>query len=65
MRDKFSFSRINPRQREGLQQNSKTIKKFRVERFVASPLPHRSVRADFPHTVPLLMVSLPVGPVYT
>ena len=26
---------------------------FRVERFVASPLPHRPGRADFPHPVPL------------
>lgn len=24
---------------------------FRVERFVTSPLPHRPVRAAFPHTV--------------
>ncbi|MDZ7692697.1 MAG: hypothetical protein U5K69_16490 [Balneolaceae bacterium] len=31
---------------------------FRVERFVTSPLPHRPVRADFPHTVPLNLVSL-------
>jgi hypothetical protein len=28
------------------------IPSFRVERFVASPLPHRPVRADFLHTVP-------------
>jgi|GEM_PF-3363938 len=27
---------------------------FRVERFVTSPLPHRPVRAAFPHTVPLI-----------
>lgn len=32
--------------------------KFRVERFVTSPLPHRPVRAAFPHTVPLKSVSL-------
>lgn len=31
---------------------------FRVERLVASPLPHRPVRADFPHTVPPKPVSL-------
>ncbi len=31
---------------------------LRVEQFVASPLPHRPVRADFPHTVPLKPVSL-------
>jgi len=30
----------------------------RVERLITSPLPHRSVRADFPHTVPLKLVSL-------
>jgi hypothetical protein len=34
------------------------LKPFRVERFVASPLPHRSVPAAFPHTVPLFTVSL-------
>jgi APA family basic amino acid/polyamine antiporter len=37
------------------------ISGFRVERFVTSPLPHRPVRADFPHTVPLFMVSLKVS----
>ena len=31
---------------------------FRVERIVTSPLPHRPVRAAFPHTVPLKSVSL-------
>ena len=31
---------------------------FRVERIVTSPLPHRPVRADFPHTVPLKLDSL-------
>jgi hypothetical protein len=31
---------------------------FRVERFVTSPLPHRPVRAAFPHTVPLNSASL-------
>ena len=31
---------------------------FRVERFVTSPLPHRPVLADFPHTVPLKLVLL-------
>ncbi|MFH1159675.1 MAG: hypothetical protein V1733_01840, partial [bacterium] len=31
---------------------------FRVERFVTSPLPHRSGRADFPHPVPHLTDSL-------
>jgi hypothetical protein len=31
---------------------------FRVERFVTSPLPHRPVRAAFPHTVPLKSDSL-------
>ena len=30
----------------------------RVERIVASPLPHRPVRVDFPHTVPPFTVSL-------
>jgi len=35
-----------------------TEKGFRVERFVTSPLPHRSGRAELPHPVPLLMVSL-------
>ena len=30
----------------------------RVERIVTSPLPHRSVRAVFPHTVPPITVSL-------
>ncbi|HEX6430143.1 MAG TPA: hypothetical protein VF008_20755, partial [Niastella sp.] len=34
---------------------------FRVERFVASPLPHRPVRAAFLHTVPPFTVSLKVG----
>jgi hypothetical protein len=29
----------------------------RVERFVTSPLPHRSVRAELPHTVPLNLAS--------
>jgi hypothetical protein len=32
--------------------------KLRVERFVTSPLPHRPVRAAFPHTVPLNRGSL-------
>ena len=31
---------------------------FRVERFVTLPLPHRPVRAAFPHTVPLKSASL-------
>ena len=34
---------------------------FRVERFVTSPLPHRPVRADFPHTVPLSVNSLKIA----
>jgi hypothetical protein len=33
---------------------------FRVEQFVTSLLPHRPVRADFPHTVPPKLVSLSV-----
>ncbi len=32
--------------------------RFRVERFVTSALPHRPVRADFPHTVRLITASL-------
>ena len=37
---------------------NKFIILLRVERFVTLPLPHRPVRADFPHTVPLKSVSL-------
>ncbi len=32
--------------------------RVRVERLITLPLYHRSVRADFPHTVPLNLVSL-------
>ncbi len=31
---------------------------FQVERLVTFPLPHRPVRADFPHTIPVKSVSL-------
>ena len=34
------------------------LNSVRVERLITLPLPHRSVRADFPHTVPLNLVSL-------
>ncbi len=32
--------------------------RVRVERLITLPLPRRPVRADFPHTVPLNLVSL-------